>query len=84
MANIRFSVGLFVCCLVLAQSVGYNSEKEYKNTITCDQAFPKIIKNASKSLKFNASSVSHLYQSLDRLMLQYNSNYESGEYRRTP
>lgn len=84
MANIKFSVGLFVCCMVFAESVAYDSEKEYKNTITCDQAFPKIIKNSSKSIKFNASSVSHLYQSLDRLVLQYNSNYESGEYRRIP
>lgn len=86
MANIKFRVGLFVCCLVLAQIdqiVCVASDKCDQNDMTCDQTFPKITKNASKSIKANASShdISQVYQPLDSLILQYNSNYESSKYK---
>lgn len=85
MANIKFSVSLFVCCLVLVQLdqiVCGDSEKCVQNDIVCDQAFPKITKNASKSIKANASShiISHVYEPLDGLLLEYHSNYESSKY----
>lgn len=84
MANIKFSVSLFVCHLVLAQFdsiVCVESDKCDKNAISCDHIFPEITENASKSIKDNVSNDggSQVYQPLDNLMLEYNSNYESSE-----
>lgn len=85
MANIKLRVGLFVCSIILMQIDQFacvDSGRCDKNAMTCDQRFPKITKNASKSMKANASShdIGQIHQPLDSLMLQYNSNYESSKY----
>lgn len=87
MANIKFGVSSFVCCIFLAQFnqiVCDDSEKCDRNAIACDQnVIPIITKNASKSTKTNTSSHSNrqMYQSLDSLMMQDHSNYESSKYK---
>lgn len=83
MANLKFSVGLFVCYLVLAQPdqiVSADSEKCYQ---TCDQTFIQSSKNESKSIESNASNheISDVQKPLDSLMMEYNSNYESSKYK---
>lgn len=85
MANIKFSIGLFVCYLVLASLDQIESADSEKCTQTCDQTFLQDSKNKSKSIESNASihDTSEVHKPLDSIMMEYNSNYESSKYKST-